>query len=499
MSKSVTIIGAGLGGLTTALRLSRQGYKVRVIEKNNQAGGRLNLITDGNFRFDMGPTFFSMSYEFEELARDCNITLPFEYHKVDPLYTVNLGNGKKYQMHRDIKKLADQFTGIEDGFEEKMKTYLEECKMIFDMSVDKIVKQNHNSMLGYLQTMAQTDPRLVRYLFRNFWQQVCRHFDSDDARQIISLVAFFLGETPFKTSSLYTLLSYTEFIHDGYYNVKGGMYGIVEGIVKVLKEQGTEFIFGEEITKVNQANGKIQSIESASGKTYTDECFVCNMDAALFRGKVLKRSKYSEANLDKMKWTFAPLTIYLGVNKKLKNISHHNYYLGKNFEEYASHIFVNKNSGERPYFYVNIPSVVNDNCAPEGMEALMIVCPMPDMRFKNDWSDSEKIVDDIINGFEEMSGNKIRENIVYKKVLTPVDWGEMFNLYKGSGLGLSHAMNQVGYFRPHNSDEELENIFYVGASTVPGTGLPMCVIGSKLITQRINSYYGKLLQSSTSV
>lgn len=493
MNKSVTIIGAGIGGLTTALRLCRQGYKVRIIEKNKHAGGRLNLVTDGAFRFDMGPTFFSMSYEFEELARDCNISLPFHYHKVDPLYTVCLGNGNKYVIYRDIKKLAQQFKGIENSFEEKMAAYLHECKQIFDLSVDKIVKQNHDSMLGYLKTMSQTDPRLARYLFRNFWQQVCRFFESEDARQIVSLVAFFLGETPFKTSSLYTLLSYTEFVHDGYYNVEGGMYMIVDGIQQTLQKEGVEFIFNEEITSVNISDFKIRSISSASGKIFTDDCFVCNMDAALFRGKVLGRKKFNETRLARMRWTFAPLTIYLGINKKLDNISHHNYYLGSNFEEYASHIFRNETSGQRPYFYVNIPSVVNTNCAPDGMEALMIVCPMPDLRFKQNWDDQERIVNEIITGFEEMSGNQIKEHIVYKKILTPIDWSQMFNLYKGSGLGLSHSMSQVGYLRPHNIDEELKNLFYVGASTVPGTGLPMCVIGSGLITQRINTYYEQLL------
>lgn len=492
MSKTVTIIGAGIGGLATALRLSTQGYKVRVIEKNNSPGGRLNLIDEQGFRFDTGPTFFSMSYEFEELFKSCGIRSPFEYERIDPLYAVNLGNAKRYMMYTDAERLSKQFETTEKDFGLKLKKYLKECRFIFDASVDKIVKQNHDGLVKYLQTMSQTDPRLTKYLLRNFWTQVCSHFDSEDARQIISLVAFFLGETPFKTSALYTLLSYTEFEHDGYYNVKGGMYKIVEGLMEELRKRDVQFIFNEEIVSVERDNDRLSTVISHTGKMYKDTCFVCNMDAALFRGKLLKRKKYDGNHLHKMRWTFAPLTIYLGVDHKLTNVFHHNYYLGKNFEEYASHIFVNESSSERPYFYVNIPSIVNQDCAPAGQEALMIVCPMPDLRYKKDWSDADRIVEDILTGFEEMSGNKIREHITYKKVLTPFDWQRQYNLYEGSGLGLSHSLSQVGYFRPHNQDELLKNLFYVGASTVPGTGLPMCVIGSKLIQERINNYYGEL-------
>lgn len=492
MIKTVTIVGAGLGGLATALRLSSQGYHVRIIEKNNQPGGRLNLIEESGFRFDTGPTFFSMSYEFEELFQFCGMKAPFEYERIDPLYAVNPGNGRRYLMYTDLNKLAVQFKDVEKNFESKLTDYLNECQFIFDSSVDKIVKQNHESLWQYIQTMSQTNPKLVRYLLRNFWEQVCRYFESEDARQIISLVAFFLGETPFKTSALYTLLSYTEFRHDGYYNVKGGMYKITEGIVEYLKSRNVEFIFNEEIIKVHKEENRIKAVESKSGNLYKDECFVCNMDAALFRGRVLGREKFDEKHLEKMRWTFAPLTIYLGIDHKLSNVFHHNYYLGKNFEEYASHIFLNEASSERPYFYVNIPSIVNPECAPEGQEALMVVCPMPDMRYKKQWNDTDIIVEEILSAFEELSGNTIKEHITYKKILTPEDWESSFNLYKGSGLGLSHSLTQVGYLRPHNKDEVFKNLFYTGASTVPGTGLPMCVIGSKLIYERINKYYEEL-------
>jgi phytoene desaturase len=230
MSKSVLVAGAGLGGLATALRLAKKGFKVEVIEKNSQAGGRLNQIKKDGFTFDTGPSFFSMSYEFREFANDCNIDIPFRYIELDPLYTVNFSNSPKiYYMHKDIKKLAEQFRDVEPEFEENMARYLRKSGRLFHDTADLVIKNNFDSLFSYFITLMRVNPVHIPVLFRSFWQEVRQNFSSKEARQIISLVAFFLGRTPFDTMAIYTLLSYTEFQHDGYYNVEGGMYKIVEG------------------------------------------------------------------------------------------------------------------------------------------------------------------------------------------------------------------------------------------------------------------------------
>ncbi len=193
-----------------------------------------------------------------------------------------------------------------------------------------------------------------------------------------------------------------------------------------------------------------------------------------------------------MKWTMAPLTIYLGLNGKLDKLQHHNYFLGNNFDQYAKGVFKNKVSFEKPYYYVNVQSKNNPEYAPEGKESLFILCPSPDLRFKPNWSDSEEIAKNIIDDLSSRTGYPINEMIISKTVLTPVHWGKMFNLYKGNGLGLAHDMNQIGWFRPHNHDEKFKNVFYTGASTIPGTGLPMAIISSKLTIEKLLKYDGNL-------
>lgn len=486
MSKSVLIVGAGIGGLATALRLAKKGYQVEIIEKNSQAGGRLNQIKKDGFTFDTGPSFFSMSYEFEEFAKDCNIKLPFEYVSLDPLYSVHFRNNPKtYFLHKDIKKLSAQFTDKEPDFEQKMEKYLDKCGQLFNDTVDIVVKSNFDSVLEYLKALTQVNPVHLPVLTRNFWKQVTLNFDSEEAQEIISLVAFFLGRTPFDTMAIYTLLSYTEFRHDGYFNVKGGMYQIVKGFVSELEKAGVKLHYNTEIKSYTEQNEKLTALTDQTGKTWNADIIVINADAAVFRNKILKRKAFSEKKMKKMNWTMGYLTFYVGIDCKLPEVNHHNYYLGSNYKEYANNVLKNPDSLEKPYYYVNVLSKHNEECAPEGCESLFFVCPVPNLLFKKSWEDKQQIVDSIIDDFSKRIDKNIRPRIVSQTIYTPEDWEEQFNLYKGSGLGLSHTMMQIGAFRPKNHDEKFKNLFYVGASTIPGAGIPMAIISSKLVTERV--------------
>jgi phytoene dehydrogenase-like protein len=183
--------------------------------------------------------------------------------------------------------------------------------------------------------------------------------------------------------------------------------------------------------------------------------------------------------------------MYLGIDCKIPEIQHHNYYLGTNYREYAGKVYTSSNIDETPYYYVNVLSRSNPECAPAGCESLFFVCPVPDLRYKKSWNDRDEIVDKIIDDFSKRTGTNIRPHIVSRTIYTPEDWQSQFNLHRGSGLGLSHKMMQIGAFRPKNYDEHFRNVFYTGASTIPGTGLPMVMISSKLAADRILRYKDK--------
>jgi phytoene desaturase len=493
MKKKALVIGSGLGGLTTALRLASDGYEVEMVEKHHQAGGRLNQLKKDGFTFDMAPTFFSMSYEFKEFTEYCGIDMPFEFIELDPLYQVNFsGSGKFYTIYKDIKKLAEELKSLEPDFEERMNQYLKSAATIYHDTEYRVVKKNFTSLTDYLLQLTKVPIRNAPKMFRTMWREMEKYFTSYEVKVIFSLVAFFLGATPFDTPAVFSMLTYTELVHDGYHNVRGGMYRIVEGLLKEMEKHRIPVHYNTEIVDYLPEKKGLQGFVDQKGNIWNADLFVVNSDAAWFRGKIFDRKRFSPEKLDHKKWTLAPFTMYLGVRGKIDHIHHHNYFLGNNFREYAGKIFKNSISLEKPYYYVNVPSRHNPNTAPEGHEALFILCPVPDLRYKPDWSDREELANNIMKDLSERIGFDVVDNLVSKTIYDPVNWKDMFNLYQGSGLGLAHDLNQVGGFRPKNRDEQFGNVYYVGSSTLPGTGLPMAVISSKLVTERINHEQGSL-------
>jgi phytoene desaturase len=489
--KNAIIIGAGLGGLSTALRLTNLGFKVTILEKYKTPGGRLNIIEQDGFRFDMGPSFMSMTYELDELFSSIGRKVPIELEELEPLYQVFFeGKEKPRLIYKDLKKLAKEFEDVEPDLENKAAKYLKRAGEFFHDTIDKVVKSNFDSKLEYILKLTGVPLKHLPYLQKNMWSEVEKHFQSEEVRIIFSLVAFFLGSTPFQTPAIYSLLNYTEMKHNGYWKVKGGMYKLVEEIVKILNESGVKIVYNTEIVSVGNSNGKLYELIDQNGKKWRADIFISNSDAAAFRGLILNRKNYSEQKLDSLNWTLAPFTIYIGVKGKIDKLHHHNYFLGNNFRGYSNTIFTSSISPQKPYYYVNVLSKSEPSCALEGCENLFILCPVPDLRFKKSWDDKEELANNIIDDLSTRINFNIKSNLITLKILAPDDWAKKLNLYKGSGLGLAHDINQVGAFRPKNKDEHFSNLYYVGASTTPGTGLPMVIISSKLVTERIIKDYG---------
>lgn len=486
--KKALVIGAGLGGLTTALRLKSKGFDVEVVEKYHQAGGRLNQLKKDGFTFDLAPTSISMRSEFAEFADYCGFDLPFKLIELDELYSVNFsGSDRRYTIYKDLKKMAREFDGVEVDFETKMEKFLEGAARLFSDVEYRIIKKNHNTIFGYLRTLASVPIRHSPILLRTMWDELNRHFDSSEVKVIFSLAAFFLGVTPFDTPAISKILSYTELQHDGYFMVKGGMYNMVEGLLEEFNRQGIKIHYDTEIVNFVEKNDRISNFIDRAGNRWKADVYVVNADAAYFRGHILKRPEFNEEKLSKMYWTLAPFTMYLGVKGEIPILDYQSYFVGTDFKEYSSKIFKNEVSLDKPCYYVQASSLLCPESAPEGHESLTIVCPVPDLRYKSSWPDSDKLANTIIADLSERVDFDIAANLVSKTVINPIEWEKMFNLYKGSGFGLAQNLTQVGGFRPKNTDEEYDNLYYVGASTVPGAELPMVVIGSKLVTEQILS------------
>jgi len=484
MSKKITIIGSGLGGLATALRFASIGCKVEIIEKNPTAGGRLNQLKIGDFTFDTGPSFMSMTYELDELFNSTNTKNPLKLIELEPLYSVFFENDpKSCKIYKNLFKLQQEFPD-EPNLPKKLEKFLLRAGSFFHDTEEPVIKSNFDSLFEYLWQMAKVPKRHLPYLFRTIWDEVDKNFTDEKVKIVLSLVAFFLGSTPFQTPAIYSLLNYTEMKYNGYWAVEGGMYRLVIELVKILEQFGVKFYYNTEIIDYENNGGKLRFIDQ-NGNKWESDIFIVNSEAPWFRGKVMKRNNFNEKRLDKYHWTLAPFTIYLGIKGKIENLDYHNYFLGSNFKGYADKIFTSSIIPQKPYYYVNVLSKYVQDSAPVGHENVFILCPVPDLRYKPNWDDREEIADNIINDLSKRIDYDLTSNTVVREIFTPIEWQNKFNLYKGSGLGLAHDIMQVGAFRPKNKDEEFDNLYYVGASTTPGTGLPMVVISSKLVFERV--------------
>lgn len=484
MSKKITIIGSGLGGLSAALRFASIGCKVDIIEKNSTAGGRLNQLKVGDFSFDTGPSFMSMTYELDELFKSTNTPNPLKLIELEPLYSVFFENdNKSYKIFKDLFKLQEEFPEEKD-LPKKLEKFLLRAGSFFHDTEEPVIKSNFDSLFEYIWQMAKVPKRHLPYLFKTMWQEVDKNFSDEKVKIILSLVAFFLGSTPFQTPAIYSLLNYTEMKYNGYWAVEGGMYQVVIELVKILENMGVKFHYNTEIVDYENNGGKLRFIDQ-NGQKWCGDIFIVNSEAPWFRGKVMKRGNFSEKRLNKYHWTLAPFTIYLGVKGKVDNLDYHNYFLGSNFKGYADKIFTSSIIPQKPYYYVNVLSKYVKDAAPDGHENIFILCPVPDLRYKPNWDDRNEIADNIIQDLSNRVGFDLKQNTIVREIFTPIEWQNKFNLYKGSGLGLAHDIMQVGAFRPKNKDEEFDNLYYVGASTTPGTGLPMVVISSKLVFDRV--------------
>ena len=484
--KKIIVIGTGLGGLATALRLVSAGYSVTLLEKDAQAGGRLNQLKSGQHVFDLGPSFMSMSYELRELFDSCGLPFPFDLKAMDPEYQVFFNrHSRPFRIWKDPSRFAAELAELESGLEDKVRRYLQKAKEFYQDTEKQVIHTNFFGPADYARKLSRVPLKHLPYLFRNMWTHAGQYFQSEEIKVIFTLVSFFLGSTPLHTPAIYSLLNYIEMQHDGYWVVKGGMYRIVEVLVRTLEEKGVAFVYNTEIRKVHSAGGRAVSVEDQNGRRWEADIFVCNADAAAFRGLVLSRAAFRPQKLDKMEWSLGPFTMYLGVKGKLDQLLYHNYFLGDDFLSYAKRIFKSDVIPENPYYYVNVLSQAFEGCSPPGTESLFILCPVPDLRFKPAWEDKDLVADRIIEDLSRRIRYDLRKNTLTRQVLTPEDWGRRFNLYQGSGLGLCHGIRQIGGFRPANKDEEFCNFYYVGASTIPGTGLPMVIISSKLVQERI--------------
>ncbi len=496
-SGRVAVIGAGVGGLAAAIRLAASGLAVDVFEKNSSIGGRMNLlVTEEGFTFDTGPSLLLMTDTYRDLFRAAGRRLE-DYVDLIPLddeYRVNFSDGDALTIRRTLPELISELERIEPGVTPRFYRFLEDACHKYRLGRSEFVERDFDSAGDFFNA------RNLKLLWktqatRNYYRSVSRYFRTEKLRQAFSLQTMYLGLSPFDAPAVYSLLPYTELAEDGLWFPKGGMYSLIEAFGRLAEELGARIHLDSPVEEISVENGRARGVR-INGETHRADAVLANADLPYAYRSLLPKAADADFAPPRRKrrslqYTASAFMLYLGVEGKLDHLKHHNFFLSGEYRRNFEAIFRDGRLPDDPSFYAVVPSRTEPDMAPEGSESLFVLVPVPHLGGGRsgsvDWErEGEAFKEKVYDLLESRAGiQNIRNRIAHETVKTPREWLSDYNLEEGAAFGLGHGIFQVGYFRPPIASPTVGGMYFVGASTRPGTGVPLVVIGAKLPAERI--------------
>jgi phytoene desaturase len=482
------VIGAGIGGIATAGRLAKNGFDVTVFEKNATPGGRCNQIVRDGHRFDIGPTLFLMPEICEETFASLGEKMSdyIDLRRIDPTYKVHFEDGLQLQLTSDIGKMQTQLEEVDKTAFTGFLGYIAEGAKHYKISVEKFVGRNFFNIFEYFSL---TNLPLIFQLkaLDKHYRNTSRFFKDERLKAAFTFQNMYLGLSPYDAPATYSLLQYTE-LAEGVWYPMGGMYAAIEALTRVAENLGVKFVYNASVKTIQAEGSRVHAIETEDGQRYEADIFVGNADLPYIYKELLPKNNEAE-KLDKKLYTCSTIMFYWGVDKPYTEINHHNVFLAGDYKASFDQIFEEHSMPERPSFYIHAPARTDAAAAPEGQETLYVLVPVGhlDARSKQDWDAMvNRARETVFERLEkEMGISDLREHIKFEITYTPKEWKKNFNLEKGAAFGLSHNFWQVGYLRPQNRHAQYKNMYFAGASTHPGTGLPIVLLSARLTTERI--------------
>lgn len=487
MSRKVVIIGAGFGGLAVANLLAKAGYDVVVYEAHAAAGGRAGeLVVDG-FRFDTGPSWFLMPDVYEHyfglLGHDMHQTL--RLRRLDPAYKVFFEHDAPLYITSDNETNKQTFETIEPGAAHHLTRYLREAETTYHIALDTFLYDN----LALKDILSPRNfslaPRLLPALTVPIDRYVRKFFRDRRLRQLLEYPMVFLGSSPFSAPSLYRLMSHLDFTQ-GVFFPEGGMYQLVKELVNIGEELGVEHHYNSPVARIMAPHGVATGITLQNGDVVEADIVISNADLPYTEMNLLPPAlqTYPEKYWRSKEAAPSALLLYLGVKGAIPELEHHNLFFIDEWERNFSAIYDEHVWQSPASLYVSKTSSTDASTAPEGHENIFVLVPGPNG--ENSTENFDTLADTYIAQLATMSGvPDLAERIIVKKVYQPDDFGRDYHAWQNSALGLSHVLRQSAFMRPANKSRKVKNLYYVGASTVPGIGLPMCLISAELVYKRI--------------
>jgi phytoene desaturase len=488
--KHVVIIGAGMGGLAAALRLAHLGFRVTVLEKQPQAGGRSNLLVENGFRADMGPTILVMKSAFDEMYRSIgqDIDQRIDFIQLDPNYRVYYHDGTHLDLFSSMPRLATEIERIYPGGAERLFRFIGEGARKYELGM-AFVDRNYDRITDLANPSAGVK-LLQTQAYQNLFQQVADFFDNDDKlTKAFSFHSMFLGLSPFDALAMYSMITYADLALGIWYPM-GGIYRIIEDMLELAKGMRVEVRTSSPVEEICVENGQAAGVRLASGEVVTADLVISNADLPYTYRRLIHprhRKRYTDQHLDRLQYACSGFILYLGIDRKYQHVQHQSLYFSRNYRANLDAIFKNKTLPEDPSFHLNIPTVTDPSLAPPGHSLIYVLAPMPNLESNINWEEAApRVRQQLLDRLEDIVDPQIRDHIVWERQYTPLDWLKDINASYGTAFGsLAHGFFQSTYFRPNNKSPEINGLYFVGQSTYPGIGMPMVMISSRLVTERV--------------
>ena len=481
MEKKCIVIGSGFASLSAACYMAKAGWNVSIYEKNDSVGGRASQFKKDGFTFDMGPSWYWMPDIFDKFFADFNKKTS-DYYQLDqlsPAYKIFFSDDN-ITIGDSLEKICVEFERIEKGSSNELRTFISEAQENYDIAINKIVLRPG---LSPLELVTKETILKVDQFFKTISSQVRKRFKNPKLISTLEFPVLFLGAKPSNTPSFYSFMNFADF-GLGTWHPKGGMYEIIKAMRGLAIELGVKINLSQPIDKILVENGKAIGV-SSEGKNFMADVVLSGAD--YHHSETLLDQRYRQYS--EKYWngkTFAPssLLFYVGFNKKIKNVEHHNLFFDTDFELHAKEIYDDPKWPSKPLFYANFPSVTDSSMAPKDCENGFFLVPIaPDLQ------DTEELraqyFELIISRFEERTGQKIRNNIIFKETFCVKDFIERYNSYKGNAYGMANILTQTAFLRPNLRSKKVKDLYFTGQLTVPGPGVPPSLISGKLVSELI--------------
>jgi phytoene desaturase len=482
MNKNIHIVGSGFSSLSSACYLAKAGYNVTVLEKNESIGGRARQMKHEGFTFDMGPSWYWMPDVFERFFSDFG-KKPQDYYNLDKLnpgYQVVFGENDYFEVADNLDEIFKAFDKHEDHGADKLRKFMHSAKTNYDIAIKKLVYKPGESPLELVTT--DTIGKVGQF-FSNIDKDVEKDFKNDKLKQILKFPVLFLGARPEDTPSFYSFMNYADF-GLGTWHPKGGMFSVVKAMKDLGESLGVTYQVNGSVDKINVENKTVKSITVNGEEIITD--YVLSGADYHHTETLLEPTfrQYSENYWNKKVFAPSSLLFYVGFDKKLENVHHHNLFFDVDFNQHANDIYKNPKWPDEPLFYANFTSLTDKDTAPEGCENGFFLVPIAP-NIEDTEQLREEYFNKIITRFEKLTRQKVQKNIIFKKSFCVKDFKKDYNSYKGNAYGMANTLLQTAFLRPRLRSKKVKNLYFTGQLTVPGPGVPPALISGKLVSELI--------------